>query len=43
MRSKNLLCSDGLLTSIFTNGQQIMNNEFRSAAQKRRRAGDEKQ
>jgi hypothetical protein len=39
MRSKNLLCSDGLLTSIFTNGQQIMNNEFRSAAQKKEAGG----
>jgi hypothetical protein len=35
MRSKNLLCSDGLLASILTNGQQIMNNEFKSAAQKK--------
>jgi hypothetical protein len=41
MRSKNLLCSDGidLLASTLTNGQQIMNNEFRSAAQKKEAGG----
>jgi hypothetical protein len=30
------------LAAILTNGQQTMNNEFKSAAQKRRRVGDEK-
>jgi hypothetical protein len=39
MCSKNLLCLDGILASILANGQQIMNNEFRSATQKKEAGG----